>query len=416
MPQFSWRTGLYILGLTTIILGLILSRAMMSIGMMVMIIPAFFQPNVGRDFRQFLRTPSFWLPMLVFVPYLLSGLWSENLEMFWQKVQLRLPFLILPFVFFSFTGLTKSIYRYLLLGFVVMIAASSIQVLIQFFQDYSQTVDQYLHAKTIDTPFNHIRYSLMVAFAIIASVYLIATETGEELRLEKWLIRGLLAYLVIFLHVLSVRSGIAVFYLVLFYLIILYIRRSGRKKSGWLFLVLLLAVPTAAYFAVPTFQNKVTYMIRDLKNYADGNSISRFSDGRRLVSLEAGVVVGSRQPLIGVGVGDVQDEIYQYYRDNHPSYEADYYIVPHNQLVFAFAATGIMGVVLLVIGLLPPLWLRKAYRHWLFAAVNIMMWASFMVEPTIETQLGTAFFLTFYLLTLRMAFSEEAVTEPSEST
>lgn len=406
MPNITWRTGLYLLGLTILLIGLVLSRAMMSIGMMLLVVPAFFQPEVGANFRKFLRAPGFWLPMLVFLPYLLSGLWSEDQAMFWQKVQLRLPFLILPFAFYSFEALSKQMFRYILLGFVLLMTVSGIIVLIDFLQHYREVVDQYLHAKTIDTPFNHIRYSLMVAFAIVANIYLITTEQKAPLPLEKWLVRACLAFLVIFIHVLSVRSGIAALYLVLFYLAIAYIRRSGRKKLGWVLLIVLFMIPTVAYVAIPTLRNKVTYMVRDLRNYSKGNSISRFSDGRRLVSLKAGIEIGNRQPLIGVGVGDVEQEVYEYYQENYPLYEREFYIVPHNQLVFAYAATGIIGVLLLIGGLLPSLFLRKAHRFWLFTTVHIMLWASFLVEPTFETQLGIAFFLIFYLLTLRMAYNE----------
>ena len=90
------------------------------------------------------------------------------------------------------------------------------------------------------------------------------------------------------------------------------------------------------------------------------------------------------------------------YNRDHPTIAEQNQIIPHNQFIYYLAATGILGVLIFCASFFYPLlyvWKEKIFS----AMVNyIIATLSFMVEPTLETQLGVAVAVTFILLPLWM--------------
>jgi len=400
------RKLIFNLGMLLAISGLPLSRAMISTGMGLIILQAFLHPQPLHCLRAFLRNKSFLFPTLVFFIFLISGLWSDNLAYFAGKMQVKLPFLLLPYAFFTAPQMTKRKVHSFLAFFLLLISVLSLLTLINYALHYQEVTASYLKAKTLQVPFNHIRFSLMLSFSALTAFYLYREKVKLLVKWEPRFYLALSIFLFVFLHILSVRSGLLSFYLGAAWMLLLHIRQSRNRKKASLLLLLLLGIPVLAYFTVPTFHNKIEYMHHDLEQYRSGDEISRFSDSRRLSSWEAGIAVGNHSPLTGVGYGDFRDEVYRYYAREMPSFDPDTYIIPHNQLILTYAATGLFGLLLFIVFLLYPVFRRKAYRFYPFALINIIIWSSFMVESTLEIQIGTAFFLLFFLLTLKAQESE----------
>ena len=400
------RKLLFNLGMLLALSGLPLSRAMISIGMGLIILQALLHPQPLTCLRAFLRNRSFLFPTLIFFIFLISGLWSVNLDYFLDRMQVKLPFLLLPYAFFTAPQMTKRKIHSFLAYFVVLISLLSMYALFNYALHYQELTASYLEAKTLEVPFNHIRFSLMVSFSALISFYLYREKVSLLVKWEPRFYLAVSIFLFIFLHILSVRSGILSFYLGAAWMLILFIKQSRNRKKASLLLILLLGVPVLAYFSIPTFHNKLEYMHHDLAQYQSGDDISSFSDSRRLTSWEAGIAVGKRSPLTGAGYGDFKEEVYRYYAGHLPDYDPDSYIIPHNQLILTYSATGLIGLILFIVFLLYPVFRKKAYRFYPFALINIIIWSSFMVESTLEIQIGTALFLLFFLLTLKARQSE----------
>ena len=400
------RKLLFNLGMLLALSGLPLSRAMISIGMGLIILQALLHPQPRHCLRAFVRNKAFLFPTLVFFIFLISGLWSDNLGYFLEKMQVKLPFLLLPYAFFTAPQMTKRKVYSFLAFFLVLVSILSLYSLVNYALHYQELTARYLEAKTIEVPFNHIRFSLMLSFSALISFYLYREKLSLFVKWEPRFYLAVSIFLFIFLHILSVRSGILSFYLGAAWMLILFIKQSPNRKKASLLLLLLLGVPVLAYFSVPTFHNKMEYMHHDLAQYQSGDDISSFSDSRRLTSWKAGIAVGKHSPLIGVGYGDFKDEVYRYYARHLPDYDPKSYIIPHNQLILTYSASGLIGLTLFILFLLYPVFHEKAYRFYPFALINIIIWSSFMVESTLEIQIGTAFFLLFFLLTLKARQSE----------
>ena len=80
------------------------------------------------------------------------------------------------------------------------------------------------------------------------------------------------------------------------------------------------------------------------------------------------------------------------YGTNLPA-EDTYIKMPHNQFVCTFAATGILGIVLFISFFLASIYKSFVEKNLYLFLFTIVAIASMMVEQTLETQLGVAWFL-----------------------
>ncbi|MEL6926079.1 MAG: O-antigen ligase family protein, partial [Bacteroidota bacterium] len=350
--------------------------------------------------QRFVQSPAFLAVTGIFFICLLSGLYSEDMAYFWGRIRIKLPFLILPFAFVGLPRLRQSHYHLLLLFFFYLIAFICIGLTANYFWHYDYFTQLYKEGKIMTTPIQHIRFSLLVCVAIAIGGYLHVKKCTLRWAWERGLRIGLTVFLTVFLHLLAVRSGLLALYtLFLIYLIyfIFYYRRY------WLAAGLLVGGVGLAVLAVqtiPTLQNKVGYMRYSVDLFLKNENIRDLSDSRRLGSIQAGVDIGRQHFWIGTGLGDILHDTNAYLEEHYPAI-ANLGLLPHNQLVFVFASTGFVGLLLFMLCTLLPFFYNKAYTDLLFCSVQGIYFSSFLVEHTVETQIGTASYLFFWLLTLK---------------
>jgi O-antigen ligase len=167
---------------------------------------------------------------------------------------------------------------------------------------------------------------------------------------------------------------------------------------------LMAAVPLIAYNTIPSFKAKVDYSLYDRWIRQQDLSQSEYSDGARVMSLKVGLEIGWEHPLLGVGAGNLRQEVKTRYavkfeKPIEPK-------MPHNQFVSVYAGTGFVGLAIFMIAFFFPLFYKKAYRNTMFLSFNIIVLLSFMVENTIENSIGIAFYLFFLLLNLSFQSSQ----------
>jgi O-antigen ligase len=393
-PDLSLIPGFAV---AAIIAGLFTSRAMSSMGMIILAIYAVFFSDFKKNFSVFINDRVLIFLTLIFFIYLLSAINStEDRAFLEERIRMKLPFLFLPFAFSVFRDhINLRQFQLLIFLFMLLAVATSATVTYDFFKQYQQVVNSYDHGATVETPFSHVRYSLMIAFGVICSVYLFLKKFHLKYPWERWLILAATVYLISFQHLLAVRSGILALYLCTVWFLFYQIFKKKNLKLGFIFAVAILLAPFAAYLIFPSIQMKVSYMQTDLNElFVKGNA--SYSDGGRILSIEKGLELFSEHPLTGVGIGDLRVEM-KNKLSNLPENPNDV-LLPHNQFVYVAAGTGIFGILVFIIAVMLPLFNRKLFRSPLFACFNIILISSFLTEPTIEEQIGSAFYLSILLL------------------
>jgi len=111
---------------------------------------------------------------------------------------------------------------------------------------------------------------------------------------------------------------------------------------------------------------------------------------------KAGSHIIERNWLMGVGAGDVQKAFNEYYTSSKTSLLKELQLRSHNQYMTSWISAGIAGLVTFLfwwIGFFRFSWRNRNYVSICFAIIAM---SSFLIEDTIETQMGVTFIAFFY--------------------
>ncbi len=370
----------------------------LSTGMIILLVSGILNPDVKRNIRNFLSDKTLIALTLVFFIFLFSAINSNNMVYLTERLRIKLPFLAMPFAFVALRGWTSKWFYFILYVFFITIVILCGYEFVQYISDYSAINKLYRTSYVIDTPGSHVRFSLMIVFAIFVGAYLTQKKFLAQYRLLYVLNIILSVFLVIFLHILAVRSGIIAFYISLFYLVLRSVFQSKNYKIGGILLASLILLPIVTVKVFPTFQNKIDYTRYDLNAFRQQHGVNYMSDGARIESIIIGYRLFREHWLTGTGIGNLQDEMYRMYAKDFPDILPQYRFIPHNEFLVFAAGCGIFGVTAFIAILTFVIVYKKSWRHWLFMVFNIIVLSSFLTEPTIEEQVGTAFYVIFFLV------------------
>lgn len=363
----------------------------------LMLYDGFLNKNFNKKWSTFVNNKAYIASTSIFFIIAYSGMYSDLSTFYLERIRVALPFLILPISFAGLPKLSQRQSQLVLYFLLIAVSIAGLGTLLNYLSNYSFFNKELEAGRPIPTPIHHIRFSLLIAFTILVGTWLFFKKIIFKYVWERWLILCLTLFLFVFLHILSVRSGIAVVYMTVFILSILYIIKTKKIVLGTSVVLMLVAVPFIAYQLVPSFKSRISYAIYDFQNIRKGN-LKNFSDGERIISYKAGLHIGSKSPWIGVGMGNLNRELQEFYKENHPTFTVKR---PHNQLLFFFSAIGIIGTSLFLLAFFFPLFYNSNYKDELILAFHIIIFLSFMVENTVGTAIGTAYYLFFLLFLIK---------------
>ena len=392
------------------IVGLVVSPFLLSVGMISLAVLSLirFRVNrrtfwvdidreaIGRMF-QLLRYPSYAAVTLFFFVVLIGPLPEGDWGYWWGRLRIKLPFVGLPLVFLGHPPLSKRGLNGLLYFLTFFLLLTAIGVSTNYFLNAEEIDAMLKKGHPMPTPRNHIRYSLIVALSVLAGGYLYQQGFYLKYRWERWLTLASTLLLFAFMHLLSVRTGLVGLYFAIGILTLRYIVLSRRYLVGGLLLLLLAAAPVAAYYAVPSLKAKVDYMRWSYLKYQEGEG-EVYADPGRIASLQIGWELFREHPIVGIGHGNLRAEVERRFDAYYPGHPKA--LLPHNQFLFVMAGSGLLGLLLFLIGFFYPLFYRRNYRHAVFLGFYSVAFLSFAIEHTIENSIGVGFYVFFLLLLL----------------
>lgn len=347
--------------------------------------------------RHFWRYPAFMAFGLFFLVVLLSFWQTYDYDYWLARLRIKLPFLGLPLVFIALPRFTERQVHGLLYILLLILLLTSVGIGVNYLLNYEAIQANIKQGQPIPTPRNHIRFSLLLAYGILCGWSLYDRRFRWRYDWEPALILALTVFLFLFMHFLSVRTGLVALYTGILVMLAryIYLSRNYRLAAGALAVMILL--PTISYHAIPSFQAKVNYMRWDWKMYREGKG-EEYADSGRLTSLKVGYDLFREHPAFGVGAGNLRAETERIFKAKYPAFKEP--LTPHNQFLFVLAGSGLAGLSLFLFAFFFPLFHRRHYQNLPLLGFYGIAFTSFMLEHTIENSIGAAFFCFFVLLWL----------------
>lgn len=150
------------------LMGLFVSRALLSISIIVLIVVGLLQINAVK-LKTALKQPLLWMGAVLFLIPFISGFWSDDLEEWWRRCQIKLPLLLLPLTFLCYPALPKKWFTGCSWFFIVLTMLGCCWSLLQYVDNYQTITEGYLRAKVMPTPFdnNHLWFSYAVVVGLL---------------------------------------------------------------------------------------------------------------------------------------------------------------------------------------------------------------------------------------------------------
>ncbi|UOQ53355.1 O-antigen ligase family protein [Hymenobacter cellulosivorans] len=336
---------------------------------------------------------------------------AHNLGEYTKDVVLQSPFLLLPLAFWLLPALPSRYLARLWQLFIGCVTGAALVATGNYLLHAAEINEMYLHSKIMPTEPDHIRFSLMVTLATAAAVVLLAFDSTLS-GLKRGGLVTAVVLLALFQHLLAVRSGLVTFYAVGVMMAGWLLRQRAYRRAA-LVLTVLVALPLVSYVSFPTFRNKFVNTQDDLNEVNNTAAANNYSLVARVYSYKVAAKLVKDNPWFGVSKADMPEEMAKHYAADYPSIRPQSYIQPHNQFIYSAVAFGLIGVLVFTLCFYYPLlWTWPRFAP-LVIIQYVIVSLSFLVEYTLETQIGLTYSLFFILLGLNGLRLNPAEAPPS---
>lgn len=271
--------------------------------------------------------------LLFFSLHIVGLLWTADINWGLYVAKKEWKFLILP-IFMLYAR--KEHIRYYIYAFVLAMSISELISYGIWFEIMPVFGDATIYNPT---PFmTHITYNPLLAIAI----YLIASDIlfhKSHSNFKKAIYLLFLITMTVNMFITGGRSGQIMFFVVVMVLAFQYYQISFAKKMS-ISLIFSLTIFSFAYYSSQIFHDRVNLAVNNFIHY-DSNQNS--SLGKRISFLNNGLMVFYDNPLIGVGTGDLPNEMEKMHKMNTP--KVKHPDNPHNMYVMMAVQFGLLGLI-----------------------------------------------------------------------
>lgn len=337
----------------------------------------------------------FILFTLFFISYALSISYSENKTLAWSGFELKLSFLVFP-LFFPLILNGGKIKTRRLLEFAY------ISALLSFFVCLFRAAYRFIETPELDYFFSsefsfivHPSY-LAVMLNVLLTIALYRLVKSKTVSKKIWISIFLLA---IYILLSASKIGLILLFLNALGTIVVYAIKNNQFIKTFLLLIGVVVASVLAVKFIPTINNKFEKALEETfdKNYSDP-TIKLSSTGQRIVSWKASKEIIKENLLLGVGMGDLKDELIKKHQENGFKLMEEKRLDSHQQFMQTWATVGIFGFILLflIFSLIMYDSLKnKSYILFMFGLSFLLFGVT---ESMLETQAGVLSFLTFFYI------------------
>ncbi len=209
---------------------------------------------------------------LIYLALIVGLFYSENFDYAFKELRLKLPLLIVPFVFATSPPLSRKERQYLLAAFCLSVFVATLISSIIYVQNFSLGGS---NVREISPFISHIRYAIMINIAIASMLWYILKE---QLKVVVVGVAAITFWLIFFIFVLQSLTGIVLLMFVIWGFAVYHVISIKKKylKRLLVLLIILMSVLPLIYIynkSVNYFSNRETVDVHTLpKKTANGNT------------------------------------------------------------------------------------------------------------------------------------------------
>ncbi len=353
----------------------------------------------------------------IFAVLALSLLWSENMEVGLKSVETKLSLFFIPLIVGLNLPIKRSSFTFLIWSFIAgLIVASGMSLSNSFAMCmYENDFSSFFYAKLAGV--FHTSYLSM--YYVVGVCYLLFRDEKEKLfngHEWKYLPLALPFLFLLMTAFLSSKAGILTGVVVILLAMIVEWKNARRTKRIWYLLSLLVFLllsttlnPSASKRIMVANKTTAAQKPAPEVNPTRRDSVRttlRSSTETRLVSWGTSWDIMNNN-VIGVGAGDVKDQLIASYGDRGEYYVQEKKYNSHNQFLEVGVASGWMGFLFLTFMMLYLMFRAYHMKDWLMFSIVFVIFLNLLTESMFERQSGTVFISLMISLLVFREFKAE---------
>jgi O-antigen ligase len=237
-----------------------------------------------------------------------------------------------------------------------------------------------------------------LALYILTAILIIWTEIGNWWKKSffvKAIVLLMMTILLINLLLLQSRAGILGFGLLALVWLPYLIIAKRKYVIGFGILIFLLSL---SYLAIKKI-DRYTGTARSIKTTLDTSAVKPDKEDDTMVRFwiwKSAISVIKDHSVLGIGSGDIRDELKKQYEIEDMPYSALRKYNAHNQYLETWIGIGILGILAFLMMLIIPLITGIKLQNWLLVGFICLCGVSFFFESMLNTISGVVFFALFY--------------------
>lgn len=335
--------------------------------------------------------------------YLVFQVFYSDYDVYQRNLLRALPILLFPIFFSIIRGqYENAVPRILKILVLSALGYSSFLILFAFYRqlnfspDFSN-INWYFFAYRDFTAVLNIHPTYLgmyncLAFSVIAY---------NVFKRNKLLPSDIVSILILTVVIILAGSRISLICQILIFCYLLFsnFTRIGRKPK-LLFLLFFIVVPTMIFTYVPIAKERMVDMTFGLKEtyaYAKYGENVKYagSIAPRLELWKCALEAASNNYVFGNGFGNTQKLLNECYKSKGFDHYAQLNYQTHNQYLSSFARGGIMGLGVILIVLLFPLFLAIKNKNYLYVSFLIIILVCCLTENVLNRHFGIVFYAFF---------------------
>lgn len=384
--------------LLLMILGLFLSRALLSVSIGVFFLSAPLRLGRRSWIRQAANDRLVWVGMLLWLLPVLSGCWSTDLRAWSDVIRIKLPLLLLPLGWVGWEWKGK---RYERFGWtlVALVYIGTVYSMLPWIQDGFSVRSDYLRGGSLPTLLDNDR--VRFSWLVVAMCWWLQGQWNTGSNRQRRLIILLILFFGFYLHVLAVRIGLICFYLLAGFICVRQLSHPLYRRWSVATLFLLMSLPFILYYSLSTFRARIDYIRYDWSYTFQGTYLPGGNDAIRVQSFQVAGELIRNNPVYGVGFGDIRTAMDSVYHRIDPKLSESERIYPANEWAVYGVGMGWIGFIAFSLLMIALFFIRTddpfRWRSWVLATILPLV-----TDIGLEVQVGV-FLIPFLLLFFRDA-------------
>lgn len=245
-----YHSRIYVVGLSLAVMGMPVSKVLMSVAMFVLIINWVVEGDLKNKLQLFSKNKIAIVITSLYLLHLVGLLWTTDFAYGFKDLKNKLPILLLPLVLSSTPAPSEKNFKLVLHIFLFSLFSETI---VSLYNLYGFSGKMITNMRDMTSHVSHIRFSLMLVLGIFTVSYLITKWKTHYNERQKVMMGSVAAWFLFFLVILQSANGLVIFFVTALFSLLYFALKTKNKKLK----VSFLSTVVVACFAVAAWLGSV---------------------------------------------------------------------------------------------------------------------------------------------------------------